>query len=183
MNTKTAKWGSFALILGITWGGASGLPGNPEIRASDQSTTAIHANFNVTFARGHFVAVGRDTSPLSTCRLITSTNGIHWEAVVRPTTSRLRAVQISGTEHHLRSVVFTGREFPAGGDSSIVLTSGDGLSWSSVPLRFLAHTSHPPAKSLRLLSANNVAGPSSLITNAISPTRPPTRTRTLFYRG
>jgi hypothetical protein len=135
MNAKTAKWGSFALILGITWGGVAGLPGNSEIGASYQGTTAIHANFNVTFARGHFVAVGRDTSPLSTCRLITSTNGINWEAVVRPTTS-LRAVQISGTEHHLRSVVFTGRELPARGDSSIVLTSGDGLSWSSVPFWF-----------------------------------------------
>src|SRR6185436_8251287 len=33
----------------------------------------------------------------------------------------------------LRSVIFTGREFLAGGDSSSLLTSGDGISWVSVP--------------------------------------------------
>jgi len=125
-----------------------------------QSTGSIHANFGVTFARGRFVAVGRGTSPIPNSRLLTSTDGIVWETVVRPTTNTLRAVtfgngkyvavgdggtiitspdaldwtvQFSGTEHHLRSVTFTGREFLAGGDSSILLTSEDGLSWLTVP--------------------------------------------------
>ena len=125
-----------------------------------QSTAGIHANFGVTFARGRFVAIGRGTSPVPNCRLITSTNGIDWETAIRPTTNTLRAitfgngkyiavgdhgtiitspdainwtVQNSGTEHLLRSVIFTGRDFIAGGDSSSLLTSGDGISWVSVP--------------------------------------------------
>src|SRR5213075_3503771 len=57
-----------------------------------QSTGSIDANFGVTFARGRFVAVGRGTSPVPNCRLITSTNGIDWENVVRPTTNTLRAI-------------------------------------------------------------------------------------------
>lgn len=125
-----------------------------------QSTGSIHANFGVTYGRGRFVAVGRGTTPIPNSRLITSTNGIDWETVPRPTTNTLRAVtfgngqyvavgdlgsiitsldgfawavQNSGTEHRLRTVIYTGREFLAGGDSSTLLTSSDGISWFIVP--------------------------------------------------
>jgi hypothetical protein len=46
-----------------------------------------------------------------------------------------RTVQFSGTAHLLHSVIFTGRGFLAGGESS-TLTSGDGLSWVTVPFTF-----------------------------------------------
>src|SRR5688572_25434770 len=103
---------------------------------SVQTTASVHANLGITFALGHFVAVGRGNSPAPTnCRLLTSTNGVDWEFPLKPTTNVLRAVahgngqfvavgdngtiisspdaitwtnQSSGIPHHLRTIVFTG---------------------------------------------------------------------------
>jgi hypothetical protein len=155
-----ATFGKGLYVAGGTLGCLMAISSDGVNWTSIETSTGIHANFGVTFARGRFVVVGRGTSPVPNCRLLTSTNGIDWDTVVRPTTNTLRAitfgngqyvavgergtivtsadaitwtVQFSGTEHHLRSVIFTGREFLAGGDSSTLLTSGDGISWLTVP--------------------------------------------------
>jgi hypothetical protein len=130
---------------------------------TNRDTIGTEHLYGLTFADGHFVAVGYGA--LQPIYIISSTDGIHWSSPQSyPTRETLFAVaygnglyvavgdqgtiltssdlatwtlRSSGTTKRLRAITYTGTRFLVGGESATMITSIDGIAWTpSAPPSF-----------------------------------------------